>query len=190
MFINPFKVIFFIDRFLVRIEKYFLLVSLLVLLIFAFLQVVLRNFFDSGINWADVFNRLLVLWVGVFAATIAAKQDRHLSLEVLTKFLPDKVRPLVNIFVYIFVVVVAVLLTRASCLFFQDQLMFESGDLLFKGVPKAYFSVIFPIGFGLITWRYLVKILEVIYNFAGGDKEYPQQEEQGEISVSVKIKLK
>lgn len=188
--LNPFKIIFALDGLFVRIEKGLLLVSLLVLLIFAFLQVVLRNFFDSGIHWADVFNRLLVLWVGIFAATIAAKQGRHLSLEILTKFLPERVRPIISIFVNVFVIVVAVFLTSVSWSFFQDQLLYESDDLLFTGVPKAYFSVIFPIGFGLICWRYFVKVLEDIYNFAGGDKEYPASSEESEIEVSVKIKLK
>lgn len=189
MSLNPFKLVFALDRLLVRLENFILLASLLTLLLFAFLQVVLRNFFESGIHWADVFNRLLVLWVGIFAATIAAKENRHLSLEVLTKFLPDRYKPLVSLAVNAFVMIVGALLAHASYLFFQDQLMYEASDLLFEGVPKAYFSIIFPIGFALISWRYFVKILEVIYEFAGGDKAYPKADDN-EIDISVNIKLK
>lgn len=188
MTLNPFKVIFAIDNFLVKIEKFLLIVTLITLLLFAFLQVVLRNVFDSGILWADVFNRLLVLWVGIFAATIAAKENRHLSLEVLTKFLPERAKPPVNFFVNLFVIVVTALLTYYSYLFFQDQLMFEADDLLFTGVPKAYFSIIFPIGFGLICFRYFVKLLEGIYKFAGGDKAYPKSKDGIEIDVKIKMK--
>lgn len=165
-----------------------LLISVIVLLLFAFLQVVLRNVFDSGIHWADVFNRLLVLWIGIFAATIAAKENRHLSLEVLTKFLPDRAKPIVSMFVNIFVGVVTAYLTYYSYLFFQDQLMYEANDLLFTGVPKAYFSIIFPIGFGLICFRYFVKLLEGVYKFAGGDVAYPECNEPLEISVKVRVK--
>lgn len=186
---NPFKIIFAIDRLLVKIENFFLVVTLLVLLLFAFLQVVLRNLMDSGINWADIFNRLLVLWVAVFAATLAAKEDKHLSLEMLTKFLPERVKPVVGVFVNLFVIVVTAFLTHAAYLFFKDQIEFESTDLLFQGVPKAYFSIVFPIGFGLICFRYVVKLLEVIYKFAGGDASYPKSKcDDIEISVNVKLK--
>jgi len=188
MSFNPFKIIFAVNNLLVKIEKFLLLVSLITLLLFAFLQVVLRNIFDSGILWADVFNRLLVLWVGMFAATIAAKENRHLSLEVLTKFLPEKAKPIASMFVSLFVVVVTAYLTYYSYLFFQDQLMYEADDLLFTGVPKAYFSIIFPIGFGLICFRYFVKFLEDIYTFAGGDLAYPKS--KGGLEIDVKIKMK
>ena len=186
---NPFKIIFAIDRLLVRLETFLLIVTLITLLTFAFLQVALRNLFDTAIHWGDVFNRLLVLWVGFLAATVGVKENRHLSLEVLTKFLPEKAKPVINVFVYLFVMVVAGRLTEASWLFFQDQLLYEASDLLFEGVPKAYFSIIFPIGFGLICFRYLVKLLEEVYLFAGGDKAYPKHDD-GDIEFSVKVKIK
>lgn len=190
MTLNPFKIIFFIDRTLVKLETFIMSASLIGLLLLAFLQVILRNFFDSGIHWADVFNRLMVLWVGMFAATVAAKTNLHLSLEVLTKFLPDRFKTIVNVFVNIFVIVVCGFLANASWLFFQDQIMFESADVLFEGLPKAYFSVIFPIGFSLLAWRYTVKICEEIYKIGGGDKVYKQMSTTSEsIDISVQIKL-
>ncbi|MBU0506023.1 MAG: TRAP transporter small permease [bacterium] len=190
---NPFKILFALDNFLVRIEKFILITTLISLLSFAFLQVVLRNVFDTAIHWGDVFNRMLVIWIGFFAATIAAKENRHLSLEVLTKFIPERALPVVNIFVQVFVIVVTAILTKASCGFFQDQIMFESSDLLFEGLPKAYFTIIFPIGFGLICFRYVVKLLETIYTFAGGDQAYAQLKDDDEVSdfdISVKMKIK
>lgn len=190
MTLNPFKIIFAIDKILFKIEEYCLIVSLILLLVFAFVQVFLRNFFDTAIEWGDVFNRLLVLWVGFFAATTGAKLNRHLSLEVLTKFFPKRAKPILNIFLNLFVIVVAGLLTHYSYLFFEDQIAFEATDLLFKGVPKAYFSIIFPIGFGIICFRYFVKLLEEIYTFAGGDKAYPKEFEGTDLEISVKIKMK
>ncbi|MCP5463505.1 MAG: TRAP transporter small permease [Deltaproteobacteria bacterium] len=188
MTLNPFKILFSIDRGLVKIETFLLVLSLLTLLVFAFLQVVLRNFFDTGIHWADVFNRLLVLWIGFFAATVGAKENRHLSLEVLTKFLPERAKPIVSIFTSLFVIVVACMLAVASLDFYKDQMMYEANDLLFEGVPKAYFSIIFPIGFGLISFRYFVKLLEEIYTFAGGDRAYPHDCDEVEIDLSIKMR--
>jgi len=187
--LNPFRILFAVDKLLLKVETFLLLLTVITLLVFAFLQVVLRNVFDSGIHWADVFNRLLVLWIGIFAATIAAKENRHLSLEVLTKFLPEKAKPIIGIFINLFVIVVAAFLTKASMQFFQDQLLYEANDLLFENVPKAYFSIIFPIGFALICFRYFVKLLEDIYKFAGGDRAYPKKSGDA-VDISVKIKMK
>jgi TRAP-type C4-dicarboxylate transport system permease small subunit len=191
--LNPFKILFAVDRFLYKIELFFMTLCLMVLLFFAFLQVILRNFFDTAIHWGDIFNRLMVLWIGMFAATTAAKMNRHLSLEVLTKFLPEKAKPISDLFVNLFVVFVAAMLTVSSYNFFQDQLMYESSDVLFEGFPIAYFSIIFPIGFGLITFRYFVKIFEVFYRFAGGDVAYADScdgsNDDSDLEISVKIKL-
>lgn len=185
---NPFRLLFSLDKSLVKIEKILLIVCFIALVLFAFLQVVLRNFFDTGIHWADVFNRLLVLWIGIFAATVAASENKHLSLEVLTKFLPEWAWPVVNIFTNIFVIVVAAFATYYSYLFFQDQLMYESADLLFQGVPKAYFSVVFPVGFGLISFRYFVKLLKGLYQVGGGDRAYPKYDGPVEISDNIGLK--
>ena len=187
---NPFKIIFAIDRLLLKIENFLLIISMLALLFFAFLQVVLRNFFDSGIHWGDVFNRLLVLWISVFAATIAASQNKHLSIEMLGKYLPEKFKPLVSVLINLFVVVVTAFLAHASFQFFQDQIQNESSDLLFTGVPKAYFSVVFPVGFGILSFRYFVKLLDDIYKFAGGDKVYSENHGKvDDIEISVKIRM-
>lgn len=173
---NPFKIIFAIDRLLVRLETFLLILVVVLLLTFAFVQVLLRNLFDTAIHWGDVFNRLMVLWIGFLAATVAVHENRHLSLEVLTKFIPEKTKSLVSVLVSIFVIVVTALLTHASCGFFKDQLLYEAQDYLFPGIPKAYFSVIFPVGFGLICFRYVVKLLREIYQFVGGDKAYPHED--------------
>jgi len=190
MTVNPFKILFAIDRLLVKLETFLLVTALVLLLCFAFLQVMLRNVFDTAIHWGDVFNRLLVIWIGFFAATIGAHENKHLSMEVFTKVMPERAKPIISLFVNIFIIFVAAILTHVSCQFFQDQITFEATDLLFEGVPKAYFTIIFPIGFGLICFHYVVKLLENLYNFAGGDKAYPKSDVSSDIELSVKIKMK
>lgn len=191
MGIQFFKLIFALNRLLARLESFLLVTTLLTLMFFAFLQVFMRNLMDSGIHWADVFNRLLVLWIGFFGATLSANEDKHLSLELLTKFLPAKSKPLVDLFVRIFVVVVTALLTHYSWLFFIDQITYESTALLFEGLPIAYFTIVFPIGFGVLCFRYFVKLLQNIYVFAGGNKEDLEPAcpcpELGNVSVQINI---
>lgn len=170
MGIRFFKLVFWLNRFFLRLESFLLVTTLLVMMFFAFLQVFLRNVMDSGIHWADVFNRLMVLWIGFFGATLAASEDKHLSLELLTKFMPERFKPIIGLFTRIFVVIVTALMTHYSWLFFIDQITYESSTLLFEGVPIAWFTLVFPVGFGLLSFRYFVKLLEDVYVFAGGEK--------------------
>ena len=186
---NPMKLVVAFDVLFLKLERFLLFTCLITLLLFAFLQVVLRNFFDGGIPWADVFNRLLVLWVAVFAATIAVKENRHLSFEALFKYLPKRLRPTLDFLVSAFSILVVILLTRVSWMFFQDQLMYESQDVLFKGLPKAYFTIIFPIGFGIMTLRYFLKLVEDAYKIFAGEKSkdvIPDEDDEFELSVKVK----
>lgn len=185
---NPMRLIVAFDKIFLKVEKILLLVCMGVLMVFAFLQVVLRNFFDSGIPWGDVFNRLLVLWVAIFAATIAVKENRHLSFEGISKYIPKKLKPLFDFLQSLFGITVTTLLTRAAWLFFRDQIQFESSDLLFKGLPKAYFTIIFPIGFGLMTLRYFLKLVEDAYKiFAGEKSKEVIPDEDSELELSVKV---
>jgi TRAP-type C4-dicarboxylate transport system permease small subunit len=150
---------------------------------------VLRNFFDSGVSWGDVFNRLLVLWVAIFAATIAVKENRHLSFEGISKYVPKKMKPTFDLLQSLFGITVTTLLTRAAWLFFKDQIQFESSDLLFEGLPKAYFTIIFPVGFGLMTLRYFLKVVEDFYKIFAGEKSkevIPEEDDELELSVKVR----
>lgn len=191
---NPFKFVFWLDRYLEKLESLLLVWVLLTVLVFAFLPVFLRVFFDTSIIWAPELNRLLVLWIGFLGAALAVKENRHISLEVLTKFIPKKWLPLTQFFVYCFIIYVCGSFTYISYHFFQFELAnINMGDYLFGTFAKTYFKIIYPVGFGLITYHYIIKLLEVLLVFAGRDVPGEQVEDEEdddspEISVSIKFK--
>ena len=61
------------------------------MIIMAFGQVVLRNFFHTSIEWGDVFLRHLVLWLGFLGAVIATGEGRHLKIEFINKLVAGAV---------------------------------------------------------------------------------------------------
>jgi TRAP-type C4-dicarboxylate transport system permease small subunit len=54
-----------------RVEKFLIVVMLSMMILVAFLQIVLRNAFSTGISWGDPLVRYLVLWVGFIGASLA-----------------------------------------------------------------------------------------------------------------------
>ncbi|MEM9531114.1 MAG: TRAP transporter small permease [Pseudomonadota bacterium] len=58
------------------------------ILALAVTQIVLRNMFDSGLNWADPLLRLSVLWLGLIGAVAAARAGRNIRIDLVGRFLP------------------------------------------------------------------------------------------------------
>ncbi|UCD10382.1 MAG: TRAP transporter small permease subunit, partial [Nitrospinaceae bacterium] len=78
-----------IDAGLAKLEATFIVATLSVMILLSFGQVILRNFFHGGILWADLFLRQGVLWVGFLGASLATREGRHISIEVLSHFFPQ-----------------------------------------------------------------------------------------------------
>ncbi len=53
-------------------------------------QIVLRNFFDIGFIWSDEALRMMVLWLAVAGAVAASRNDKHINIDVLDRFLPGR----------------------------------------------------------------------------------------------------
>ena len=52
-------------------------------------QVVLRNFFDSGLYWGDSAVRVMVLWVAMLGAMVASRKDEHIRIDLVARFASD-----------------------------------------------------------------------------------------------------
>ncbi len=73
-----------------RLEQVFVTILLTMMILTAFFQIVLRNFFDTGISWGDSLVRYLVVWVGFIGAAIATKEGKHISIDVVSRWLTDR----------------------------------------------------------------------------------------------------
>lgn len=158
-----------INNGLARAEAFFLSILLMAMLILAFLQVVMRNAFNSGIPWADTVVRTLVLWVGFLGATLATKLDQHLTVEVLTKYLPEHVKHITAIVVKVFAIVVCYFLMMAACRFLKQES--TSGEEFLHLFPAWYALLIIPMTFVLIPLHMLLSIIRDIRYFVKGTAE-------------------
>jgi TRAP-type C4-dicarboxylate transport system permease small subunit len=139
-----------------KVEGFLLTFILVVMIGLAFTQVILRNFFNSGITWADVVVRHLVLWVGFIGASVASKEDGHLAMDLVSRFLPDKLRRPTAMFVHAASSFVCACLTVASYKFVMGEK--EAGSMLVENIPNYWAIIIIPIGFGMMSLRFALKI--------------------------------
>ena len=154
------KVIAKLNLWIEKTETFVLVLVLGIMVIFAFLQVVLRNIFNEGILWGDILLRHLVLWVGFLGASLATREQKHINIDIFSRFLSDKGKLIIRLFTNLFSVLICYLLADAGWTFVQDEQMM--GTEIFTDIPAWYFQIIIPIGFILMSFRFLTLALENI----------------------------
>lgn len=163
------KTILLVDKWLEKISGWILVLLLGVMIAMAFSQVILRNFFDSSIEWGDIFLRHLVLWVGYFGAVIATGEGRHLRIEFVSKLVPQKIRKIFFIITSIFAGVICYFLMQAAISFVQLEM--ESESILILDLHTWYFIIIIPIGYAMLTFRFIVRALNWLVEIFRGNWE-------------------
>jgi C4-dicarboxylate transporter, DctQ subunit len=144
-----------IDSFINKIEGAVLIFLLLVMLFMAFGQVVLRNFFSGGIVWGDIVLRHLVLWIGFLGAALATSGERHLNIDLLTRYLPERVKGVVATVADIFAAVVCYLLFQGSITFINLDI--AGNRTVLGNVPAWVGEIIIPVGYGLLAFHFLIR---------------------------------
>ena len=79
------------------VEEGALVSATLTMTCLAFVQVVLRYGFDSGLTWVEEVNRYLMVYLTFFGAALGVKYARHIRIELIEKFLGPRGLELVQI---------------------------------------------------------------------------------------------
>ncbi len=116
-------------------------------------QVVMRSAFGGGLAWADEALRLLVLWAAMLGAIAASRDNVHLRIDLLSRFLPGAWRRLAAVLVDLFAAAVSAVLAWYSWRFVAESR--EFGDQVLGNFPAWGFQAILPAAFALIAYRYL-----------------------------------
>lgn len=152
-----------ISNALEKVESLLAAVALLFMIGLAFLQILLRNFWHTGIDWADPVVRALVLWVGFLGASIATHQQGHIRFDVVSKFLPKKINRITQFLVHLASALVCVLLAKAAYDFLLMEKEFES--MLVDKIPNWIVLTIIPVSFLIMAFRMVLHSFDDIILF-------------------------
>jgi TRAP-type C4-dicarboxylate transport system permease small subunit len=144
-------------RFVERFEVGAIAALLTAMIFLGCMQIVLRNFFHSGILWADLLMRHIVLWVGCLGAALATTRVRHINIDVFSRLLPGRFRTFRRGVVYTATAVAAYFLGIASLRLVADERLF--GEIAFGPVKTWMLQVVLPFAFFLISYRSVVNVL-------------------------------
>jgi TRAP-type C4-dicarboxylate transport system permease small subunit len=150
-----------IDEAIGRVEQILIVVLLSALILFAFSQIILRNFFSTGIAWGDALVRSLVLWTGFIGATIATREGKHICIDVVSRWLPPQGKRAVAIIIHAFSFLVCCFLTFAALKFIHNESQIKS--VIFLGIPSWVLESILPVTFTIMALRYLFHFLKSVF---------------------------
>lgn len=146
------------DEVIDRVEQTLVSILLGLMILIAFLQIVLRNIFATGIAWADPLVRNLVLWVGFVGAAIATREGRHINIDVLPPWVPQQGKAVIGVIVQLFAAFICGLLTFAAVKFVRNEALM--GGVTFLGIPAWVPQMILPVTFGIMALRFGLRSLK------------------------------
>ncbi len=141
------KLIFKIKHSLITFEKIVAASSLLLLLILAIIQIIARNFFDTGFTHMEVLTRHLILFIIFMGAALVSEQNRHIKIDILTAFLTEQqqeklIRPLL-----LLSALVSAVFSWYSVIFWLDEWQYAPANERWS----VYLALILPIGFFILA---------------------------------------
>jgi TRAP-type C4-dicarboxylate transport system permease small subunit len=137
-----------------RIETALIALLVLAMVVLAGAQILLRNLFETGFAWADPLLRAMVLWAAMLGALAAARDDKHIGLDLLTHFLHGPAKRTARVIALLFAATVSAAMAWYG--FNLVQVDF-GGNTVIAGIPGWVIEAILPAGFALLALRLAVR---------------------------------
>ncbi len=141
-----------VTRFLGHLEVWGIIFLLSFLVVFSLLQIVLRNFFSTGIIWGDELLRHGVLWISLLGAARATLENKHIRIDILPRLMSARGRFVAQITCSLFSFLVCLILLWASWSFVQEERL--AGDIAFASISYWVLLLVFPLSFILMALRF------------------------------------
>ncbi|MBW1944594.1 MAG: TRAP transporter small permease subunit [Deltaproteobacteria bacterium] len=158
------KVLKRIDQAIAKVEGWFIVLFLSLMVFLTFLQVILRGLYTHGhmqwansllgyVDWSEPFVRLLVLWVTFLGASLLTGENKHIKIDLTASIFPKQWIPYRNLLLCFACVVICAVMIMASIGYVKTE--WEFGGELFLGIPTWLGQIILPLGFFLILFRFI-----------------------------------
>ncbi|MCF7741507.1 MAG: TRAP transporter small permease [Candidatus Marinimicrobia bacterium] len=142
------------------------------IVLFTFAQVILRNFFTIHLTELENIVRSEVLWIAFIGAVLTSLRGRHISIDILPRYLKGKARKVLLIVLDISAMIICFILAWYSIKFIQLEI--SLGTTIGMNIPAWIPELILPIGFFLLAISFPLKLVK------------PPEEEQIEKDINTK----
>ncbi|MGC9324379.1 MAG: TRAP transporter small permease [Desulfomonilia bacterium] len=150
-----------------RFEDILVAVFLGAMILLVLIQIVLRNVYATGIMGGAEIVRHLVLWVAFIGAGLAAREGKHIRIDLAGRLLPLRLREICELITGIFSVIICCILVYASINFVLVD--YHTGTTIaFLEFPVWILAVIIPVGYLAVTLRFALRCVDLVRRFMRG----------------------
>ncbi len=162
-----------INTFLGKIETGLLCLIVAMMIGLAILEIVLRYGFKTSLLWKHLMLQNLTLWLCFLGAALASSERRHISIDVLSRILPENVIRFSSYIIDVLSLIIVSILAYFGFVFLIEEQ--KSPATLIGSVPLWWAKIIIPIGFVLIGIHLVLQICIRLV-----EREYTQGAVEGE----------
>lgn len=131
-----------------------LVVLLTAMIGMAVAQIGMRMAFNFGLVWGEGLVKMLVLWVCMLGAMVAARREKHIQIDLLSRYLPTRFNRITKAIAYLFAAVVCFAVTFYGIKFVQLDYTYQT--MAFSEVPAWICELIIPFGFVVMAFRFVI----------------------------------
>jgi TRAP-type C4-dicarboxylate transport system permease small subunit len=142
-------------RWMDRIERFILVALVTGMVGLSVLQILLRNVWHTGLNWAEPLLGMALLWLTMLGALAATGLGRHLSIDLATALLPRRWSVGLVRATSIFAALVCGLLAWAAGRYVGFQR--DMNITLLLGAPVWKHYMVIPVVFWVMSLRFAVR---------------------------------
>ena len=152
------------------IEDILIVFFLGVMVIMVLLEIILRNFYQTGIAGGDDLIRHLVLWIAFFGAGVATRSNSHVKMDALTNLIPDQWSKYSETAINVFSGIISGILVYASVKFVYIEYQAQTHSSFFH-LPLWIMEIILPLGYLLLAGRFAHNAVTCVLDIIKGEAQ-------------------
>lgn len=154
-------------RVMAWVEDAVISVVLLSMILLVLVQIGLRNFYATGMSGGAEIVRHLLLWVAFLGAAIAAREGKHIRIDLAQRFLPHGPKNLVEFVTGLFTAIISAMLLYASVQFIRNER--ELATIIpFFNMKVWVLELVIPFGYCAVALRYLARSIQSFLQLVKG----------------------
>ena len=190
-----FKIVMWIDILVKKTLTAFCAIFLLLMVVFAVYNVVMRYVFENPPVWGDLLTVLSNIWLVFLALALTVRDKDHIALDLIYSWLPAKTAFLIQQFWALVIFCLGIVMivygleavaTMGGKYWEMWHFTWKDGRLVFEPnyMPKKYAIAIVPISGVLVCVAAIASIIEDSYKMKVGtyehgmDVEYPVESDK------------
>jgi TRAP-type C4-dicarboxylate transport system permease small subunit len=135
-----------------------LIVLLTCMISMAVAQICMRMMFNFGLVWGEGLIKILVLWVCMLGAMVAVRREKHIKIDLVSRYLPRRTNRMTNAMIHLFTAGVCFVVAYYGIKLVQLEYAYQT--IAFSGVPAWICEAIIPFGFLVMAFRFVILSLK------------------------------